>query len=289
MLKHLNLLRKRFPNEANTLYSIKHLRKQIERLPLESFFEPKSLFDLSESKPILIAVGLDDLNAWRHHVVDGCIVRLTCLEDAIFIALVNKHLTAAMVLTRAHMEVAGLSAYITNALFSNTLSNDLDRLTKLVQKTYFGSSMRIQAKRTPKLNDILMEETYPLKPTDLIKAMDRFAMPDDLTYTHYQLIYGLLCEFAHPAMRATKQYAKARRSGIEGWRIRYYRTETLNRASLHMACDILLNNMRVGYACCKLLRCSNIELTPGGDFVLSGTSVAQFTEIWKDILQQPLP
>jgi hypothetical protein len=268
------------------LDDIARLRKLIQAIPFEPFFEPKWLVELGGPKPVFLDVELGDINAWRRHVSDGCMARLASLEDALFNELENDRLTATMVLTRAHMEVAGLAAYSSNALFSTARSGEWDKLTKLVQQTYFGSSMRIQAKGTPSLNEILLEESYPIKPSDLIKAMDKFDRPDDPKYTHYQVKYGLLSEFTHPAMRATRHFASVKNSNSDGWLIQYHDQESFDEDSIEMACDILLNNMRIGYACCNLLRLARIESTQDGEYVFYGPSEIQLKEIWKDILQR---
>jgi hypothetical protein len=253
---------------------------------LTPFFEPKSLVDFSERKPKLLAVGAMDINSWTRHVADGSTARLASLEEAIFLDLTRDYLTAAMVLARSHMEVAGLAAYGAQILFASARKSEWDRLIKVIQQTYFGSSTRIQEKGTPELGDHLLAEVYPFRPTDLIKAMDRFAKPDDPNYTHYQLMYGLLSEYSHPAMGATKHFAQMVSNEFEGWHLRYDRKEVLEKESMRMACEIVLNNMRVGHACCALLRSTSIRVNTKGKWKFQSPSETEVGRIWRQILQQ---
>jgi hypothetical protein len=288
MVHHLKALQDRFPEQARTIGCIRELRDRIDSVHLEPFFEPKSLFDFSGPKPVMSTVGPSDLTAWCRHVADGSTARLASLEDGFFSELFNDRLVSAMVIARAHMEVAGLAAYALNALFGAARTGDWMRLTQIVQKTYFGSSMSIQAKGTPELQDYLLEEVCPMRPGNLVKAMDRFAVPDDPSYTRYQLVYGLMSEFAHPVMSGTKDFAEIVQEDFEGWFIRYRGQALLTDDSVKMACELVLGNMRVAYACCAMLRVSEVIPGPSYNFVLHGPSKSQIAEIWTDILDQPL-
>lgn len=109
---------------------------------------------------------------------------MRALEVDMTAELLAGRMVSAMAVARAHMEVAGLAAYGCNALYEAGRSGDFKPLEKLVLQTYFGSSMRIQVKGTPELDYYLRpEEVRPLRPGDLIKAMDAFRASGDLPGT----------------------------------------------------------------------------------------------------------
>ncbi|MDP8931619.1 MAG: hypothetical protein M3O70_24380 [Actinomycetota bacterium] len=121
-----------------------------ERVP---FFEPRSLVVLEDGKPSLTAVGAVDLNAWRRHMADGSSVRMRALEVDTLAELAAGRMISAMATARAHMEVAGLATYCCRALYDSGRDGDFESVEKLIARTYFGSSMRIQVKGTPVLGD----------------------------------------------------------------------------------------------------------------------------------------
>lgn len=52
--------------------------------------------------------------------------------------------------------------------------------------------MRIQAKGTPALDEFLLEEVPPIRPSEFVRAMDRYVPPHNgKTSTRYQMVYGL--------------------------------------------------------------------------------------------------
>jgi hypothetical protein len=215
---------------------------------------------------------------------------MQALEDSIFSQLADDRLTAAMAVARAHMEVAGLAAYCNNALYGVRRSGTWDKLTKLVQGTYFGSSMRIQAGGTPELADYLgPEEAYPSRPGELIKAMDVFEASGQEAGTRFQLMYGLLSEFAHPVMRGNKAFFEVVSETPDGWFIRYRAEDPLDKEGAMMALEIVRDNMRIGYAAATLLDLATVVSDSAGNLSLKSPSARDITHVWTDILQLPAP
>jgi hypothetical protein len=284
---HLMSIQARFSSLGDVITKLLELRAHTTREPREPFFEHKSLIDLSGDKPKLIAMAEADLNAWRRHVVDGTTVRMRALEDGTTAELAAGRLTSAMAIARAHMEVAGLAAYCCRRLYDAGKTGNFESLIKLVQDTYFGSSMRIQVKGTPDLDDYIgPEEGRPLRPGELIKAMDEFRASGDKPGTLSQLTYGLLSEFAHPVMRASSTFAEVLTEHEAGWYIRYREEDRLTEASARMGLEILLNNMRVGHGAAALLNLASVIGNGAGGFALRGPSPGQVSAVWTDILQQ---
>lgn len=266
---------------------MRDLRGHIRSDRREAFFEHRSLVVVEGGKPRLAAVGVADLNAWRRHMSDGTTVRMRALEDGATAELAAERLTSAMAVARAHMEVAGLAAYCCRATYDAGRNGDFVPLEKLILQTYFGSSMRIQAKGTPELGDYLRpEEVRPLRVGELIKSMDAFRSAGDAPSTLRQMTYGLLSEFAHPAMRGTATFAEVVSEEIDGWYIQYHEKERLDEASARMALEILLENMRIGHATSALLNLAEV-IDVGGAYRLQAPSQSEAQNVYLNLLQQP--
>jgi len=282
-------LNRRFPDLADVVGQVGQLRDRNARSKREAFFEPRSLVVVADGKPTLPAVGAASFNAWRRHMGDGSSVRMRALEVGMTAELLASRMISAMAVARAHMEVAGLAAYCCRALYEAGRSGEFEPLEKLVLQTYFGSNMRIQVKGTPELDAYLrLEEVRPLRTGDLIKAMDAFQAPNDRPGTRCQLTYGLLSEYAHPAMRATSAtFADVVSEHDDGWFIQYHEADRLDEASVKMALEILLDNMRVGHACAALLDRAVVYET-GGVCQLQPPSSEEGHDIYVNLLQQPV-
>ncbi|HVL90275.1 MAG TPA: hypothetical protein VM841_08585, partial [Actinomycetota bacterium] len=250
-------------------------------------FEQKSLIEVSDGSARVVAVGEADLNAWRRHISDGTTVRMRALEDGTTAELSAGRLTPAMAVARAHMEVAGLAAFCCRKLYDAGRTRDFTRLMKLLKDTYFGSSMRIQVKGTPELNEYLRpEEGRPLGTGELIKAMDDFRASGDEPGTRCQMTYGLLSEFAHPAMRASSTFAEVLSEHETGWYIQYREEDRLGEQSARMALEILLDNMRIGHGSAALLNLAGV-VQKGATFLLRTPSPDEVGDVYEHLLQQP--
>ena len=279
----LTTLSTRFPGDLESIRTIGQFRDWALAQPRLAFFEPKSVILSERGKPRLVSLSAADLNSWRRHVADGSLVRLHGLETAALSQIVADRRTAAMVLIRAHMEIAGLAAYCHEKLFDAGRDGALDRLADVVHQVYFGSSMRIQTKKTPELADYLFEEVYPIRPTDFIRSMDRFASGGDPAYTRHLLVYGLLSDFAHPVTRLA--FFEILRESPEGWTLRYKLEDPLDAEAFKIAVELLLGNMRVGYACAAMLAKCEIVPSPEGGMLLRPPTPDEAGKIWLRFLE----
>lgn len=282
----LATLRERFPELgpifANLLDLANFVRSENEP---QVFFEPKSMFDMTDDKPVLTGVTAADVNAWRHHVADSSLVKMQALEDAVLTELLAEHLTASIILVRAHMEVAGLATYCCEQLFNAARKEDWQSLLKAMHQTNFGTSMRIQADGRPRVDQMISEtEIRPLRPGDLIKAMDRFANHEKIN-DRFQPVYGLLSEMAHPVMRGNRLFRDVLEETRDGWRIRYRPEQGLDMRGARMALEALLANMRIGYANAALLDAADVR-PDDGRFTLDPPSEAAVETVWVHLLQR---
>ncbi len=276
-----------FPDLSDLVEHIKALRRQAARAR-DPFFEHRSLVDFKDGKPRLAGVVAADFNAWRRHMADGSTVRMRELEVGTAAELAAGRMISAMAAARAHMEVAGLAAYCCRALYHSGRSGDFGPIEKLILQTYFGSNMRIQVKGTPALEEYLRrEEVRPFRIGDLIKSMDDFRAAGEEPETRCQLTYGLLSEYAHPAMRATSaSFTEVLAEDADGWQIRYHEENRLDEAEARMALEILLDNMRVGHASAALLHRAEV-FGGGGPLRLRTPPPGEVHDIYANLLQQP--
>lgn len=284
MNQALKALESLFPSENHTIRGIGEIHQWASAKRFEAFREPKAFVVRRAGKVEVGPVHVDELNGWRRHVTDGTFVRLHGLETSILSELVADRLTPALVIARAHMELAGLAAYSAEVLLSAGRDGAWDRLAKVVQQVYFGSSMRIQAKGTPALEDFLLEEVCPIRPSEFIKAMDRFVPPrNGKASTRHQMIYGLLSDFAHPV--TSRSFFDVLSEDFGGWLLRYRSEDPLDSQSAKMALEILLGNMQVGYACASLLAQSSLVADGRDGFILRTPSEEEVGEIWLRLLE----
>lgn len=242
----------RYPSTRDSVESILSVDTEIGQLPSGSFFEPMSLVEVVNGKRRLLALSSDLLNAWRQHAAYGARIRMRLTERGIFSELEERRLLPAMVLARAHMEAAAQAAYCEQLLVDTARSGAWDDISEAVLRTMLGTSLRIAAKREPRVEEFITPpEHLPLEIGDTIKALDRFAAAGAAPGRHSQVVYSFLCEFAHPTLRGIRTFFESTDSDLGGWTIRY-RTdgaEAVLEAEFGMALEIVLQNMRYGYAC----------------------------------------
>ncbi|HAM56083.1 MAG TPA: hypothetical protein DCQ64_12030 [Candidatus Rokubacteria bacterium] len=279
----------RYPSARDSADSILRLDTEVERLPAVPFFEPMSLVEVVDGKRRLLTLSSDLLNAWSQHAAYGARIRMRSTERAIFSELKVHRLLPAMTLARAHMEAAAQAAYCEQLLVDTAKTGAWDDIGEAVLRTMLGTSLRIAAKREPRVDEFINPtEHFPLEIGETIKALDRFAAAGEAPGRHSQVMYSFLCEFAHPALRGVKTFFESTDSDLGGWTIRYRTdgSETVSEAEFRMALEIVLENMRYGYACSELLRRSRVggvypylELTP--------PSRTDLRYVWLQLLQRP--
>jgi len=279
----------RYPSTRDSVASILRIDTEIERLPTGPFFEPMSLVEVANGKRRLLALSADLLNAWCQHVAYGARIRLRSIERGIFNELQAHRILSAMVLARAHMEAAAQAAYCEQLLVDTAKSGAWDDIGEAVLRTMLGTSLRIAAKRDPRVDEFITPaEHFPLEIGEAIKALDRFAAAGQAPGRHSQVMYSFLCEFAQPTLRGIRTFFESTDSDRGGWTIRYRTGDaaTVLEAEFGMALEIVLENMRYGYAGSELLRRSwidgvypHLELRP--------PSRADLRYVWLELLQRP--
>lgn len=278
----------RYPNIRDTVESILSLDTEVDRLPVAQFFEPVSFIEVADGKRRLVVLSADLLNAWRQHAAYGSRARLRSLERGIFSELRAHRVPSAMVLARAHMEAAAQAAYCEQMLVDTAKSGAWDNIRETVLRTMFGTSLRIAAKRDPRVERLIgPTEHLPLEIGETIKALDRFVAAGQEPGRHSQIMYSFLCEFAHPTLRGIKTFFDSA-SSDGGWTIEYRTGDasTLLEAELIMALETILENMRYGYAASELLRRSRVHgVYPR--LALEPPSRTDLRFVWLVILQRP--
>jgi len=164
-----------YPSTRCRVESILRIDTEIDRLPAAAFFEPVSLVEVVNGKRRLLALSADLLNAWRQHAAYGARARLRSMERGIFSELQAHQVLSAMVLARAHMEAAAQAAYCEQVLVDTAKSGAWDDISETVLRTMLGTSLRIAAKRDPRVDEFITPtEHLPLEIGETIKALDRF-------------------------------------------------------------------------------------------------------------------
>jgi len=193
-----------------------------------------------------------------------------------------------MVLARAHMEAAAQAAYCEQALVDTAKSGSWDAISETVLRTMHGTSLRIAAKRDPRVGEFIAPtEHLPLEIGETIKALDRFVAAGQEPGRHSQVKYSFLCEFAHPTLRGVRTYFDAAELA-DGWTIQYREGDptTVLEAEYSMVLETVLENMRFGYAASELLRRSRIEgVYP--HLELRPPARADLRYVWLQLLQRP--
>lgn len=257
----LQRLAHELPEQAETIRRIGQVRKEAFGRPYEEFFEPKSVFEISEKGSRLIAPSLPDVQAWAKHVAHGARARMLSIEPPLLAAVANDSLTPAMILLRSLAETAGMACLVLLTL----KDAEPRRLRDVMQRTLFGSALKCRWKPFSELSDLLpFSESAPPQAKELMDALDRFVASGARGNGRYQAAYGLMCEFAHPNSRGVLGFARSVEVPVVGWQVRYTSTEEVGVQDKRMALSLLLEMMRLGYAAAELLRLGTvIELADG--------------------------
>jgi len=279
----------RYPAVQQTVEAILRLDVEVDRLPTIPFFEPISLVEVVDGKRRLIDISPDLLSAWCQHAAYGSRVRMRSVERGIVSELEAGQLLCAMVLLRGHMEAAAQAAYCEELLVDAASSGKWDGMGEILLRTMLGTSLRIAARRVPEINEFISPaEHFPLEIGETIKALDRFAAAGHSPGRHSQVLYSFLCEFAHPALRGIRASFEATEDEFRGWTIRYRSDsrEVISEADIPTALEILVENMRYGYACSELLRRSRVTgVFPALTLEPPSSDDGHF--IWSQLLQRP--
>lgn len=279
-------LRSSYPSVGGTLDLIQNIRFEISSLPIEEFFEPVSVIDMSNKRHKLDSIIPESLTAWTKHIAYSTRVRMGALEPAVLSELAEGRVLASMVMIRSHMEIAGLAALCEVTLIQAVHTRDIEPLRILIPKTLFGTSLARDAKKDQLWQDILlMSEQEGITICSAIEAMDNFTSPDK-DWVRYRRFYAILCDYAHPNYRGVKGFVQLLREDKEGWVVKYKDTEEIEDAHVNIALQMLSDNMRIGYAASELLRLARF---PGSVTELDYVSASEeeIERIWTRIVQLP--
>jgi hypothetical protein len=282
----IDKLRSSYPSVSEKLDLIQNVRFEISSVPLEEFFEPVSVIDMSNKRHKLDLISPESLAAWTKHIAYSTRVRMGALEPAILSELADGRVLASMVMIRSHMEIAGLAALCEVTLMQAVHTKDIEPLRILIPKTLLGTSLARDAKKDQVTQDmLLMSEQEGITISSAIEAMDNFSSPDE-ERVRYRRFYALLCDYAHPNYRGVKGFTQVVREDREGWVVKYKDTEEIEDAHVNMALQMLSDNMRIGYAASELLRLARF---PGSatEFDYVSASEKEMERIWTRIIQLP--
>src|SRR4030088_3050166 len=112
----IDRLSERYPNAAHWCAIVGRISTAVGAIPIESFFEPVSLIELSGKNRVLNAIGPQELTSWSRHVAYGARMRMCFLEASILDSLGAERVLVPMILLRSHLEASGLAAYCFAAL-----------------------------------------------------------------------------------------------------------------------------------------------------------------------------
>jgi len=280
----INSLIQSYPKARKTLKSIANIHQLVDSFEIAPFVEPRSLFDLGK-KPQPLFLTVDLIATWIQHVSHGTRVRLRSLETGFLSELDSGRFMSAMVLARSHMENAGLAAFIEQVLIEASDTDNWDLLKPIIQQTLFGTSFRFEEKLTELQEELPLESTFPIKPKALLKAMDNFLISIGSQNSQMRGVYALLCEYTHPNIGGSKAFEKiVTHENDAGWTHYYRYREEINDNDIVTAADIMLVNMKIGYANVLLLVSGEIEKHPKG-FTFHKPSVNVGNAIWDEIMQ----
>jgi hypothetical protein len=285
MLTALERIQSKYSSCAELLDLIQSIHEEIASLPLDEFFEPVNVVIERPGQQKTSIITPELLVAWTRHIAYATRVRMRALEPAIFSELAGNRILGSMVLIRSHMEAAARCAFCEETLMECRHSNDFSPIGELYLKTLFGTSMKHEAKKNEQVKELLtFSEDVPIKITEAIEAMDKFA--GGTATNRRRLAYSLLCEYSHPNQRGTKSFQEVVSENENGWIIKYSEEERVSESTIVMALEWLLDNMRIGYGTAELLRLSRFEQTDNG-IILIKPCVHEGARIWERIMQLP--
>lgn len=295
----LTELVRRHPKLQETAAFLLALYEEVGHAPLDPFFEPTSaIFLRKEGKEIreLVEVQAQDLTSWTRHISSSTICKMRALEEPIIENLVAGRTLSTMVLLRSHFEAAAMAAYCLERLTDAARQNQPKSLNDLIPKTLFGTALKkhsdknIIAGLRPKshssvkgLTDIKADT---IRICHAVKSLDKFYY-QEATEGKLEIVYSLLCEFAHPNHRGVLDFMHSV-VRPHGWIISYSKEEPPNPAMQVHAVETLLVSMRGGYAACELLRSWRFTQKDNGMIDWHRPSMDDGARVWEHFLQHPL-
>ena len=286
MESYVESLKKKYPKYAERFDSISQIHYTQTKVVSEPFFEPISVLDADTRNRRLINIDPDMLNSWVKHLSHSTRLKMLKFESAVLSELNEGRHTSTMVLIRSHMEVAGLAAFSINTLTESAQRGDIEQLSIIIPKTFFGTSLSRETRHDDSVLDSLTytESTQStVTSAQLIRAIDLYMNQEETGAI--RRYYALLCEWTHPNPRASQEYAKVLEEREDGWIIHYTDFSGLDEVALDMATTLLYDNMRAGHSASELLRLARFEMK-GEGFYYKPAPENEFQRIWKQLIHE---
>lgn len=256
-------------------------------IPFETFYEPVSIVDgLSGKKRKLINLSPEMVNAWAKHVCYSSRVRMINFEEAALSEISQGRLIPAMVLIRSHLEAAGLACLCNDEIRNWIKTQDASSIQELIPPTFLGTSLYRAKNKDERVEDVLFLSEQDKVPTSkIVSAFDNFFSKNDPTGRAHAL-YGLLCEYTHPNMRAVKDHIDVENDEVEGWRHNYRLKAKLVKEHYLMALNSLRCSMKAGHSACEMLRRTEFGYDGENGYIVLPNN-DDLREIWEMFVKWP--
>lgn len=296
--KALAKLVRRHPKLQETAAFILALYEEVRRVPHDPFFEaPSAIILKKDGKELreLVGVRAQDLTSWTRHISASMLCRMRAVEEPIIENLVAGRTLATMVLLRGHFEAAAMAAYCLERLTEAARQNQPNALNDLIPKTLFGTALKKHSDKDliadlPTKSHVSLKALTDIKADTIricnaIKSLDRFYY-QEAAEGKLEIVYSLLCEFAHPNHRGVLDFMHAV-DRDDGWLISYTKEEPLNPDMQVHALETLLVSMRGGYSAGEMLRCWRFSQQDSGMIDWHWPSLSDGARIYGHFLQRP--
>lgn len=283
----IDVLRRRHPNLVGTLDLLVALDDEVAQFGYEPFREPVSLIEAGDKgHGSLINIDKASLESWTNHMAYAMRVRMRSAEPGILRELAAGRLLTAQVLMRMHFEATALAALCVETLQDSKGDDDWAAVRELIPKTLFGTGLYTKTKKSERLSEYLtFAEQRTIVIGHAVDALDAFVFKDHAD-GEMTVLYGLLCEAAHPNQRGVKGFITSEEIGELGWNIQYNPVESIDDVFLQKLLETLLFTMRYGHAATVLLQSAEFQDTEDGARYL-GIPPEALRYVWEDILQRP--
>jgi hypothetical protein len=283
-LDDLETISKRWPQSAELVAKVGLLHSTATDLPWERFREPLACVTVDAAapndQPRLEAVDAALFRAWAQHVCFSVRARMLNLERGVLHELVHGRILPSAVLLRSHLESAALAALCLAEVRESSRTGDLVAICKLIPKVLFGTSLHKHARTCETVADMLsLVEGTTIKICRAVEELDNLLCPEG-GGTRMALTYSLLCEFSHPNLRGTRDFASiCELPERQGWVIEYGPHGSFDFELCDMVLKTLLRCMAAGYGATEMLRTwRSVDQT--GHIELLGPEEFELQRIW---------
>jgi len=248
-----------FPGVAKTAAALKAVLRATRSFDYPEFAEPKTLRLVASGAEADIEIDADLLVAWVAHMSHSSRARMELLEDAVLRSLAHSEVITPATLARAHIEAAAWAAYAYEELLKVAETASWDRLKRLLPKMLYGTAIAREAKRLPPDH----RDPFWVEPTSVMNAVDAldrfFGVTTGLPGAPLRVLYAVLSDYAHPAIRGVRHLFDPTVETLEGWTIAYSCDERATAADADLILRSLLTSMRFGHGASLLMRLGTVE------------------------------